>query len=300
MKGSEKIVRFIYVCNSGSDDISVIEAKSLKEVKRINIGANFTRVGPHGVCRYKNNIITANSYNNTLSLIKLNSNEVDKSFYIGSNCNDVRTVKDNAYTICGDLNSVIRYDLENEIIDGIIPCGYMPHSIDFSSENKFFAVSNMMSSNVTIFSENSEENIENIRVGEYPAKAIFSPDGKYIIVCESNIGTDYNGSVNILSLKDKVSLATIKVGKWPIDAFCNANFIFVSNFGDGTVSVISLKNFKEIERIRVGSMVRGVVEHEGKLYISDNYNGVLIYFNLGNNTKKIIPIGKEPTGILFN
>lgn len=289
----------ICICNCGSDDISVVELENLREIYKINMKVGYERIGPHGICKYKDKLLTANNYSNTLSLINLKERKVCKNYFIGMNCNDVKTFKDSAYVICGDSNSIIKYNLLNEVIEELIPCRYMPHSIDFNSKTNYFVVTNIINSNIAVFNGENTENIYNIKVGEYPTKTIFTDDGESVIVCESNIGTDLNGSINIISLKSKSCISKISLGKWPIDVFCDKDLCFVSNFGDGTVSIVSLKELKEIERIFIGGMLRGIIEHKGKLYIGDNYNNNFICFDIKTNTKKIIPIGKEPTGMLL-
>ncbi|MFL0250818.1 YncE family protein [Clostridium neuense] len=288
---------FIYVCNSGSDDISVVDPDNLLEIEKINLRGGGGRVGPHSVCKYMGGIIAANIYSNTLTSIDVNRKNIHKDYFIGMNCSDVRIFNDNAYVACGDSNNVIKYNLKHELIEEAIPCGYLPHSIDLNSKNNIFVTSNMLSSDITIFHSEDVDEVNTVRVGEYPTKALFTSDGENIIVSESNIGTDHVGSVNIVSVKNKLSVSRIKVGKWPVDIWCSGNLLFVANFGDGTVSIISLKNVKEIKRIYLGGMLRGIVQYKNKLFINDNCNNVLVCFDILRNKKKIIPIGKEPTGI---
>lgn len=297
MEGGEKIVSFIYICNSGSDDISVVDPDNLLEIEKISVDGVTERVGPYSICRYMGGMVTANIYSNTLTLIDFNRKNIHKDYFIGMNCSDVKIFNNNAYVACGDSNTVIRYNLKCELIEEAIPCGYLPHSIDLNTENKIFVTSNMLSSDITIFHSENVGEVNTIRVGEYPTKAVFTSDGKNVIVSESNIGTDHVGSINIVSLKNKLSVSKIKVGKWPVDIWYSGNLLFAANFGDGTVSVIDLKNFKEVKRIYLGGMLRGIVQYKNKLFINDNYNNVLICFDILKDKKKIIPIGKEPTGI---
>lgn len=297
VEGGEKIVSSIYVCNSGSDDISVVDPDNLFEIRKISLKEGSDRVGPHAVCKYKNSIVVTNAYNNTLTLIDFNKKKVYKNYFIGMRCCDVKVINNNAYVVCGDSNTVIKYNLKEELIEEVVPCGYMPHSIDLNVKNEMFVTSNMLSSNITIFQDENKGQIDTIRVGEYPTKAIFTCDGENIIVSESNIGTNNVGSINIISVRNKLSVSKIKVGKWPVDIWCNENLLFSANFGDGTISVINLKNFKEVKRIYLGGMLRGIVKYKNNIFVNDNYNNSLICVDILKNKKKVIPIGSEPTGI---
>ncbi|MCD2345422.1 YncE family protein [Clostridium guangxiense] len=290
---------FVYICNSGSDDVSVIDPDSLLEIRRINLKQGLGRVGPHAACKYMKGIVVANAYSNTLTLIDFSEEKVHKDYFIGMRCSDVKIFNNNAYVACSDSNTIIRYDLKNEMMEEAIPCGVLPHSIDFNAKNKMFVTSNMLSSDITTFYSEDTNEVNNIRVGEYPTKAIFTHDGENIIVSESNIGTDHVGSINIISVRNKLSVSKIKVGKWPVDIWCSDKLLFAVNFGDGTVSIINLKNFKEIKRIYLGGMLRGIIQYKNKLLVNDNYNNVLIGFDILKNKKKIVPIGKEPTGIII-
>ncbi|AAK80341.1 DNA-binding beta-propeller fold protein YncE [Clostridium acetobutylicum] len=289
----------ICVCNSGSDDLSVIDLDTLEESSKISLRIQTGRIGPHGICRYNDDIVTSNTFSNTLSFINFKSRKVYKSSFIGMHCNDLRILGNKAYVICGDSNSIIKYDIKNEAIEEIIPCGYMPHSIDFNVKNNMFVTSDMGSSSITIFKEGSSSYIKRIKVGEYPTKAVFTKDGEKVIVCESNIGTDHNGTISIIPLNNIQKRCSIEVGKWPVDIFYDNNICIVSNFGDSTISIINLDEEKEMKRIYVGGMPRGVLKKNSIIYVGDSYNNSLICMDMISGKKKVIPIGNEPTGIIF-
>lgn len=299
VEGGEKIVSFLYVCNSGSDDISVIDPDNLFEIRKISLKEGGERVGPYAMCKYMDNLVVVNAYNNSLTLINLSKKDTYKNYFIGMRCCDVKIFNDNAYVVCSDSNSIIKYNLKDKMVEGVIPSGYLPRSIDFNAKNKMFVTSNMLSSDITIFKDEDTEQVEKIRVGEYPTKAIFTRDGENVIVSESNIGTDCVGSINIISIRNKLSVAKIKVGKWPVDIWYSEKLLFSANLGDGTISVINLKEFKEIKRVYLGGMLRGIIQYKNCIFVNDNYNNVLICFDILKNKKKLIPIGNEPTGIVI-
>ena len=126
---------------------------------------------------------------------------------------------------------------------------------------------------------------------------LFRSDGNYILVCESNIGMDNKGCINIISLKNYNVLNKIPVGNSPVDMYFNGEFCYVSNFGDGTVSILDINKYKEIKRIEVGGMPRGIIEDEKYLYVGDNYNNLLFRIDKITENKKAISIGTEPTGM---
>lgn len=290
----------LFVCNGYTDNISIVDTNIFKEVGEISLKQNeIDRIGPHGICAYNDKLLIANNYSNSLTLINVKKRKVEKDFFVGMNCNDVKVGSNNAFVVCGDLNNIINYNLEKNEIEEEIPCGDMPHSIDIHQIFKSTVIANMNSDSITFFQYKNANNINNIRVGQYPTKALFSEDGKLIFVCESNIGSDECGYISILSSRDLRILYRIPVGNSPVDMFIEKNLCFVSNFGDGTISIIDLSKFTEVSRIEVGGMPRGIIKYKENIYIGDNYNNLLLCINFNEHTKRAICIGKEPTGMLL-
>lgn len=294
-------MHYLYLCNTSSDYISKIDLSTFSEENRIYLKSHDMKekIGPHGVCIYKNKLIVANSYSNSISIINIPNELEESSYYIGVNCNDVAVFQDKAYIICGDLNSLIVFDLvENKVVEEV-PCGDLPHSICLNKEKKLLVVSNMKDDSITLIDCANNENVKNIRVGAYPTKALFTVDGQYALICESNIGSDFKGSISVLSLKNFKIINRVITGNSPIDMYCNERLCFVSNFGDGTISIIDINHYKEKEKIIVGGMPRGIIELSGNIYVGDNYNNLLIKVDTRDGTKIHIPVGGEPTGMIF-
>lgn len=290
-------MRELYVCNTSSDCISEVNLDSFKEERKISLKKQGTsKIGPHGIYVYNKKLLVANNYSNSISIIDINS-LYEENYFIGIHCNDVVAFEDNAYIICGELNSLIILDLKCKKVVEEIPAENSPHSICINKEKNLLLVSNMESDSITLIDCTNRANVKNIRVGCYPTKAIFSLDNKYIIVCESNIGSDFKGSIAVISVKDFKLINRIVVGNSPVDMYYDGNMCFVSNFGDGTVSMIDLNYYKEIKKVNIGGMPRGIIKVGEHVYVGDNYNNLLIRVHLMNENKKVIPIGGEPTGM---
>lgn len=289
----------LFICNTSSDCISRINLSTFKEENKITLNNGYHKIGPHGICRYKDNLITANSYSNSISIIDTTKNIEIQNCFIGMHCNDVVTVEDYAYIVCGELNNIVVFDIvQNKVVEEI-PCGNLPHNIQFNEKNNLFVVSNMGNDTLTLISAGKKGYIKNIKVGPYPIKALFTRDGEHIVVCESNLGSDQKGSISILSTKNLRVLYRIPVGNSPVDMFIGDNVCYVSNFGDGTLSFVDINYYEETNRIKIGGMPRGIVKEENELYVGDNYNNILIKIDLESGNKKNIPIGGEPTGMIL-
>ncbi|MCB2355973.1 YncE family protein [Clostridium estertheticum] len=290
-------MRNLYVCSTSSDCISKVNLDLFIQEEKIYLDKqNLKRIGPHGIYVYENKILTANSYDNSISIVNTYNYEIE-SYFIGMHCNDLSVYDNKAYVICGDSDDVIVFDLEKKNIVEAIPCGNSPHSIYICKKKDLIIVANMNSDSITLIDCAQNGNIKEIRVGAYPTKAVITPDGNYILVCESNIGMDNKGCINIISLKNCNVLNKIPVGNSPVDMYFNGEVCYVSNFGDGTVSILDINKYKEIKRIEVGGMPRGILEDEKYLYVGDNYNNLLFRIDKITENKKVISIGTEPTGM---
>lgn len=288
---------YIYICNTSSGNISKVNLKNFREEKKISLYSETDgNLGPHGICRFKDKIYTANCYGNSFSVIDLRYDAERESFYIGGHPNDIIVIRDKAYIACGDLNSVIIFDLISKKIVSEIRTGLIPHSI--TCYNDKLLISNMGSDTLTL--ANLKRNkVKTIRLGAYPAKAVFAMKGKLIIACESNIGSDSDGSISFIDAFSLRVIYRINTGKCPVNCTINDNFCFVSNFGDGTLSIINLKYKEEVKRVEIGGAPSGIILNNKYLYLSDNYNNKLVKVNLFNNEIKKASIGGEPTNMIL-
>jgi DNA-binding beta-propeller fold protein YncE len=287
----------LFVCNTASDYISKINLQSFVEEKKIWLCNKAGRVGPHGICGWRSDIIVANCYGNSISRIDIVEEKEVGSFYIGGHCNDVAIIQNDAYVTCGESNSIIIYDLYTNKIQEEIPCGNLPHSIEVNQLYDLMVVANMESDSITLLNYKDRETVKELRVGKYPTKAVFSKDGKYILVCESNLGSDRTGFVSVISVDTLSVIKRIPTGRAPIDLWCDDLECYVSNFNEGTVSVIYLEDLEEVKKFTVGGMPRGIMRRGRYLYIGDNYSSLLIKYDIYKENKKVITIGGEPTGM---
>ncbi|MDT8716546.1 YncE family protein [Clostridium sp. 19966] len=287
---------YLFVCNSGSDDVSKINLKDFHEDSRIPMNGIGGRIGPHGICGWKSNIITADNYSNSITIIDVLSEE-SQSYYIGGYCNDIAIYRNEAFIACGESNDIVVFDLLSEKVEEELPVENLPHSVELNAEGNLMVTTNMLSDSITIIDAVKRETLVNIKVGHCPTKAVFSSDSKYIFVCESNLGSEKGGFINIISTKTFSSIKKIPVGKGPIDIFCDNVICYISNFLEGYITLITVIDFNVVKKVYIGGMPRGIIKKDNFLYVGDNYNGRIFRYNLFNGEKKAIAVGKEPTGM---
>ncbi|MBM6862085.1 hypothetical protein H9X78_16855, partial [Clostridium saudiense] len=76
-----------------------------------------------------------------------------------------------------------------------------------------------------------------------------------------------NGFLDIISTKTLKSIKRIEVGSSPMEVIEAEKNIYVSNFTDGTISVINKSNMMVEESIYVGGMPKGMIVYENKIYV---------------------------------
>lgn len=289
----------LYVCNGYSDNVSKVSLENFSEDKKILLNRDYGyRIGPHAICEYKDYLICANNFSNGISIIK--NDILEENYFIGMHCNGVKISNDLAYILCGEINSIVVFDLIMRKVIEVLPCGNFPHSLEISNDKRYLLVSNMQDDTISIINLcNYNENIT-AKVGPYPTKAVFTDDNRYIYVCESNMGADLKGSMSILSLEDFQIKNRIILGYSPVDIFTESNIILASNFGDGTISIIDATFYEKWKDIFVGGMPKGIVKFGKYAIVGDNYNNILIKVDIFTESQKAITIGKEPTGMILS
>lgn len=286
----------LLVCNTGSDSISKINIKDFSiENLLLKIGEKPT--GPQGI--YLNNglIYTANNYNNSISVIEEKTLIEENSFYIGPYPNDLVYYNNRLYIACGEANAVIVYDLIEKKIVFKLPTGLWPHNIEVEKDRGLILVSNLQDNSVSVIDGSINKKIMDIETLEYPTKIKVSKDRSKFYVCESYIGDSKSGYVEVFSLENFKPLKRIKVGKSPMDMWDDGDFLYVSNFSDGTISIIDVNIGREIEKIVVGGMPKGILKYNNLLFIGDYLRSKVIVFDLKSRLTKAIAVGVEPNAM---
>lgn len=288
---------FIVLCNTGADSLSKIDLDTF-EVKKILFKFSERPVGPHGIRKYDNEIITANSYSDSISIFSgLNFEEI-RNIKIGPKPNDLVKVGNKIYTICGEANSIVAYDLNQNRVLWELNIGNWPHSIDYCYEKELLFVSNLEENCTKIINLEGYQIVKTLLTPEYPTKVKISKDKKYIYICESYLGSDDNGYLDIFSIETFNRVARIEVGTSPIDMYEDNENIYVSNFTEGSISVIDKNLFKAVKTLYIGGMPKGILKKDNKIYIGDYLKGRLIVVE-DEKIKKIIAIESEPNAMIL-
>jgi YVTN family beta-propeller protein len=287
---------YIVLCNTGSDTLNKINTENLKN-QSINLSIGENPFGPHGLSLYKDKILVANNYNNTISLIDYNSFTEENNLYVGAHPNDIVANSDIVYVSCGESNSIIIYDLINERINFEIPTGKFPHNITLFKEKNLLFISNMGDDSISVIDYLNNKEIKRIRVESTPIKINISKNKKYLYVCMSYLGHDKNGSIGIIELETLELVNKVTAGYSPVDLFEEDNYLYVSNLCDGTISIIDLTKLKEETKINIGGMPRGIIKVKDNIFVGDYLNGILNIVDINSKKIRAIQIGSEPNSM---
>ncbi|MBE6053015.1 MAG: YncE family protein [Clostridium sartagoforme] len=254
-------------------------------------------LGPNGIYIKNNIAYITNSYSNSISIVNMDTLKDRQTIYIGGNPNDIIGYDNSLYIVCSESNSVILYDLKENRIVLEIKTNNWPYNIEISKELELLFITNFQSHNISIVEIATNKVIGELTTLEYPTKVKVSKDGRLLYVCESYMGDEINGYIEIFDLITLKSLEKIEVGKVPIDIIEEENILYVCNLIDGSIIFIDKIEFKKIAEIKIGGMPRGLVKYKDIIYISDYLNGRVLCLDLSNNNTKAITVGKEPNAM---
>lgn len=287
----------IVLCNTGADSLSKINLDTF-EVQKILFKLSDSPVGPHGIRIYDDKILTANNYSDSISIFSCDSFEEVKNIKIGPKPNDIIKVNDKIYTICGESNAVVIYDLHQNRVLWELRTGNWPHSIDYCKKYGIIFVSNLEGNCTNIIKLNDYQIMKTLETPEYPTKVKVSNNEKYLYICESYLGSDENGYLDVFSMETFNRVTRLEVGTSPIDMYEDDINIYVSNFTEGSISIIDKNKFQVIKTLYIGGMPKGILKKDKKLYIGDYLKGRLIVVE-DDSIKKIIAIESEPNAMIL-
>lgn len=291
----------LIVCNTGSDSISKISLLTSINAdilcEEIFLTEWENPLGPNGIYINNNIAYIANNYSNSISILNMDTLKEESIIYVGAHPNDLTGYDKYLYIVCSESNDVVIYDLEEKKIIVEIKTNNWPYNIEISRELKLLFITNFQSHNISVIDIKTNNIIGELVTLEYPTKVKVSKDGKLLYVCESYMGDEKNGYIEIFDLITLESLGKIEVGKVPTDIFEDDNMIYVSNLMDNSIYLINKITLDKIKEITINGMPKSLLKYNNILYIADYLNGRIVCLDLINDSIKAITVGKEPNAM---
>jgi YVTN family beta-propeller protein len=288
---------FAYVPNSGDNNLSVIKIPDRSDQGVINVGAN-----PYGVAIGDENLYVSNNSDGTVSVIDISDNSVSDLLSAGNSPRGIAVTPDDTYIYVANYsdNSLSIIDTSDKSRISL-PVGAGPLGVALNSNDEDLYVTNNSDDSLSIISVSTNELFGTIANHHYinyvnstddvafdkPYGIAMSPDGYYIYVVNNGNNTlSILSDTLIINRDDDFDWADydpdddtvgpyhlympVTVGNDPrcVVVTPDQTYLYVTNYGDDTVSVISVTDREVTETINVG---------DGPYGISISLSGVFVY-----------------------
>jgi YVTN family beta-propeller protein len=292
----------IYVPNSDSASVDVIDPRTYKIVERFPVGALPQHVTPAYDLR---TLYVTNDLGNSLTPINPNTGKPGKPIPVADPYNMYFT-PDGRYAIVVaerlrqlDFRDAHSFHLHHALP---VPCIGVDH-IDFSADGSYLLASCEFSGQMIKVDVRRERVVGVLDLPDgrasMPQDVKLSHDGKLFYVAD----THANGLWEIDGKRLKViGFLHTGVGVHGLYPSRNAKRLYATNRGEGSVSVISFRTRKEVAKWWIpggGSPDMGGISADGKvLWLSGRYNAVV--YAISTRTGKLLAkilVGQGPHGL---
>jgi DNA-binding beta-propeller fold protein YncE len=182
-----------------------------------------------------------------------------------------------------------------------VPCAGVDH-LDFSADGAAALASCEFSAKMVRFSVPREQVLGTVKLphaGAMPQDVKLSPDGRTYYVADMMSNGVWEIDAHNFKVKKLIHTGKGAHGLYPSR---DAKFLYVSNRGEGTISVLNFMTGRRVKKWHLpggGSPDMGGVSIDGStLWLSGRYNSVVYAINTRNGRLRAeIPVGNGPHGL---
>jgi YVTN family beta-propeller protein len=257
--------RRIFVSNVGDKNIAVVDLQSRSVV------ANFADPGiasPDGcvVSPDSKKLYVADQKNDVVFVFSTDSKQLLKKIAVGKEPRRLIFSPDGKRVLVSNAesNNLSVIDPATDAVVNTIKTATEPRSMAFSPDGKTLAVSIVVDDCTSFYDANTLEFKQQIGVGQSPQKVIFSPDGKLLFVMGK-----LRDEVSVVRIDEKgnrvanwISVShgdTAVQNSWGMAMSDDGKHLFVTNLGEGIISLIDLQMMKVIGAVQGGKMPMAVL-----------------------------------------
>jgi YVTN family beta-propeller protein len=291
----------VYVPNSVSDTVDVIDPATFKVVDHFAVGALPQHVTPSYDLR---TLYVDNDLGNSLTPIDPTTGKVKGAPIPVEDPYNLYFTPDGRYAIVV-AERLHRLDFRDahtmQLVHSLtVPCSGIDH-MDFSADGTFAVASCEFSDQLVKIDIARQEVVRTVHLGAFsgmPQDVKLSPDGRIFYVADMLNGGVWkvNGALRVLGFLHTGHGAH---GLYPSR---DSRYLYVTNRGEGSISVVSFRTQRVVKTWRIpggGSPDMGGVSADGKvLWLSGRYNGVV--YAISTQTGRLlarIPVGSGPHGL---
>ncbi|WP_056684588.1 beta-propeller fold lactonase family protein [Cytobacillus solani] len=168
---------------------------------------------------------------------------------------------------------------------------------DSSHNNNSHGVGSM--GKALFFDTDTNELLNTVEVGSHPAHFVFTEDGKYALVTNTE-----DNNVSVIDMKSFTVTDTIKTGKGPHGFRISADSqkAYIANMSEDTISVVNLELLKEEKRIKVGStpVTTGITSDGKTLVATLNSENMLAIVDVKTEQIEKVEVGNGPAQVYID
>lgn len=290
-----------FVLNSKSDDVSLIDMTTYKEVKRVPIGKE-----PHHLMPTPDGkeLIIANAAGNDLVIVNPETGEILRRvpriadpYHLGFSP-DRKWFVINANRL--DRVDIYRYEGRDFKLASRIALPRTTSHMAFAPDSSTVYVTVQETHQVAAIDLPTQKIRWVAPTGKQPAGIWLTPDHKHLLV--GITGEDY---VEVLSPLDGRSLQRIPTGKGAHNflPMGDRRHVLLSNRVENTISVIDMQTLKVVDTIKVpGGPDDMELKRDGsELWVTSRWIGRVSVIDMASRQlKHSIPVGRSPHGLYFH
>ena len=303
LTGPARLARpLVYVPNSQSASVDVIDPRTYKIVEHFAVGALPQHVVPAWDLK---TLYVTNDAGNSLTPINPSTGRpgasipVDDPYnmYFTPNGRYAIVVAERLHRL--DFRDAHSFRLHHSLS---IPCAGVDH-MDFTADGRYLLASCEFSGQMIVVDVAQERVARTIDLpdgpGDMPQDVKLSPDGNIFYVADMHANGVWE--INAHSFR-VVGFLRTGAGAHGLYPSRNAKLLYVTNRSDGSISVVSFHTRKVVATWRIpggGSPDMGGVSANGKvLWLSGRYNGVVYAISTSDgHLLAKIPVGAGPHGL---
>jgi YVTN family beta-propeller protein len=285
---------FLYVTNSTSNTVSVVDVGTLSVIREIPVGRE-----PFGVAFSPDGrrAFVANAQSSEVSVIDATRHRLIQSVKVLSQLPVWVTVApDGTYVYVTNERSndvAVIAAASNQVV-GRIPVGKGPAGIAVSSDSRYAYVANEGSNNVSLIDLQRERVVNTVPVGRVPQGLVISPDGAWVYV--ANFGSH---SVSTIAAARNEVAAEMAVGEGPVGLAVSPDgrFLYAGNFKAGSLSIVDTVLRREIATVPTGAETFGVAvsQNGGQVYVVSGKEQQVVVLDAGSTqVRQRATLGRGP------
>jgi YVTN family beta-propeller protein len=302
--GAARLARpLIYVPNSGSDTVDVIDPRTFKIVEHFAVGGLPQHVVPSWDLR---TLYVTNDTGNSLTPIDPQTGRpkgapipVDDPYnmYFTPNGRYAIVVAERLHRL--DFRDAHSFRLHRSLT---VPCLGVDH-MDFTADGRFLLASCEFSGQMVEVDVQRERVVRTVSLPDgragMPQDVKLSPDGRLFYVADMRAGGVWEIGAHSYRVLRFLATGAGTHGLYPSR---NGRSLYVTNRSEGSVSVISFRTRTQVRKLRIPGSANpdmGGVSSDGKvLWLSGRYNGEVYAISTGTGRLLArIPVGVGPHGL---